>query len=94
MLTGYSATSFPHAATSAHTQRMVSRILALAVALLGTNALACSCRRLIGVFPPSGSQVPTNVSFQVTQNAGALAPMQLFEGQTPVAVDSVVHHAN
>jgi len=48
------------------------------------------------VFPPSGSQVPTNVVFQLTQNAGGLPTMQLFEGpaQTPVAVEVVVHHEN
>jgi hypothetical protein len=72
---------------------MLARLLLLAVTLLGANALACSCRGTTRVFPPAGSEVPTNVVFQVTQNAGELAPLKLFEGsQTPVEVDSVVHH--
>ncbi|MFT3713452.1 MAG: hypothetical protein QM817_37830 [Archangium sp.] len=56
----------------------MTRILGVVVVLVGAEALACSCRPILDVFPPAESSVPTNVIFQVTLNASSPPRFQLF----------------
>lgn len=73
----------------------MKRAVVLGVLMLGGNALACSCRTITSFFPPSGSTVPTNAEFQVTQTVGPVPPLTLVvEGSGVVLeVDVVTRHA-
>lgn len=67
------------------------RTLGVVVALLAGESLACSCARVVSVFPLSESSVPTNVVFQLTQNVGTLPTFQLFTGDQGVALEQTAH---
>jgi hypothetical protein len=71
----------------------MTRVLVLAVVCLAAEALACSCRSVVSVFPPSRSGVPTNVEFQVTTNIAEVPSLQLFADDQGVPLEVIAHHA-
>jgi hypothetical protein len=62
------------------------RALVVMLAMLGAEALACSCSTPTSVFPPSGARVPLNAVFQLTAPTFGAETPRLFVGNVELAL--------